>query len=156
MSGISNLADATGAFIEAFSDWRYFGTFTFRRTTSEHVGARQLRRMLRCTAMTVFDDHVAFAIGGGPHELGGWHYHVLFGPCENSRGIPYSGTIARQIEYAWRSSGKLAGHSRVLKYDPMRGAAFYLAQHDEWDLNVACPRRPKCRRSRCILAPTAW
>jgi hypothetical protein len=148
----ARLAQAAGGFLHDLAPWTWWATLTFESDVSHAAAMRAFKRWLRELARDVARVHVAVAWGYGLQGRGVLHFHVLLAPMAG--GLPLTAAACRR---AWRRAHRLAGHARMTRCDPAGGAAWYLAKHAEWDANVACPRRPRCRRARgCVEAPGAW
>lgn len=111
-----SIADAMGAFLSGFT-WTHFVTLTTKLRRSEEVilrifQQRFLRPLARVTQSRI--PHF-YAIEGTLRQNGFPHIHALLGQTET---LPVA-----VIERTWHE-----GFSRVTKYDPAKGAAFYLTK----------------------------
>ena len=141
----------TAEFIRDLAPWHWFATLTFRTEVTADAAHRAFRTWARGVASSA-ETHVTAAWAYEARDVRRvLHFHALLAPHENVNRID-----VRSLSHAWQSyydSGE-ATFSRVYSTE---GAADYLAKHPAWDVNVACPRRPECRRAAgCVKAPGPW
>lgn len=106
---------------------------------------------LRTTAKHA-NEHVPFAFACGMQTNHRFHHHALL-------AVPTTATPigVDWLDFCWRGADRVAHFSRIVRYDPSLGAVRYIAAHQGfWDVNVACPRPPRCRRHNCVEAPGPW
>lgn len=143
----------TAEFIRRRASWLFFGTLTYRDDVRAVEAGHHFRRFLRIVAKH-YGCHVDIAWGEESQERGAQHHHLLLAPRCEGRGPPQ--LSARDLELLWRMSHPCTGLSRFVKYDPGGDAALYVARHEVWDVNVACPRWRTCKRTYCRFAPSPW
>lgn len=148
------VAQAVADWIRRLARWEFYVSLSYKDATSEGPAARHLRAFLRAVAQT-YGVHVDVAIGEEYQERGAYHHHVLIAPRRSESAAASPSLTTRRIELLWRRTHPCTGHARIVRYNPKRGAAWYLARHQNWDVNVACPRLA-CRRARCRVAPSGW
>jgi hypothetical protein len=144
------------AFLRDVASWTWWVTLTFFRSVPRDRARVALRFWLRGVAREV-GDHVKVAWVLEPTRVGVPHAHVLV-------AVPDGKSMGQNgAEALWRRSDPLAGFSRVVRYapgrgcDPRFGAAGYLAEKQDWNVTVACPRRPPCRRKGgCLVLRGPW
>ncbi|HEY1954365.1 MAG TPA: hypothetical protein VGH28_02110 [Polyangiaceae bacterium] len=144
-------------FLRELRAWTWWGTVTFRWQTQRDRARYELRAWLRRIAVDV-DDHVSVAWVIEPTRLGADHAHVLL-------AIPATRSLRRErAEDLWKSGNARGGYIHMVRYapgrrygDPQFGAAGYLAAKTDWNVTVACPRHPPCRRKRgCVQLRGPW
>lgn len=122
------LHEALGSFLEKYP-WSHFHTLTFARESGEEYARREWRRYLRLVQLSAgVPLQWFFGIEHG-ERFGRVHVHALTG---NTERLPRS-----LIAEHWR-----AGFSRILDYEPGKGASHYLAKYvtkemSEWDISDA-------------------
>ncbi len=127
--------------------WDWFVTATFRTEVSTATCLRAVGDYIRAVSRE-HGQHVVCAVGGGEGLLGGRaHAHILMG---SDRALLPRELVVRN----WNCQG--AGSIQVDVYDPNRGAAFYVANHPEFDVYVACPRWQTCRRRNGCVFKLDW
>jgi hypothetical protein len=136
--------------------WHVWATLTFRRVQSEDACWRAFRRWLRTLAKDTVGVHVRYALGAELQDRGVLHFHALLRYSDRPQAWQISRDELRALETDWRMQGRGNGFARVGAYREGCDAESYLLLHAEWDANVACPRRPVCRRTVCIEAPSGW
>jgi hypothetical protein len=140
--------DAVGKLVHGLAPWTWWGTLTFRYAMVEEHAFKIFRRWLRVVAKDIAQRHVpvAWALECGDGLL---HYHVLLAlpSTFDSAGI-------RRVETRWKTLEVNTGNTQFKKYDETKGAAWYLTKTNRWDFNVACSRDRKCRKGRCVAAPS--
>lgn len=145
---------AAAEFVRGLAPWTWWIAVTFTGHVSRNTAHRALRVWLSALARS-HGEHLPVAWALEPSYINGWHAHVLLA-CGGAT------ITAREIEQAWKSAHTRAGIPWLRRYnarhgDPTRGAADYLVKGGEWDVNVACPRPPPCRRrAGCREAPGPW
>lgn len=122
------LHDALGSFLEGYQ-WAHFHTLTFRRESGEEYARREWKRYLRLLTLEAGVPLQWFYGIEHGERFGRVHIHALTG---NTERLPRD-VMAEQ----WR-----AGHSRIVPYEPGRGASHYIAKYvtkemAEWDISGA-------------------
>lgn len=120
------LHEALGTFLETYQ-WSHFHTLTFRRESGEEYARREWQRYLRQVQLSAGVPLQWFYGIEHGERFGRVHVHALTG---NTERVPR--TCLQDI---WR-----AGFSRILDYEPRRGASHYLAKYvtkemSEWDIS---------------------
>lgn len=133
------------------AQWTWWVTLTFRTPVTSETAVKLLRRWLRAVAIELAGAHVPVAWTLEWQSSGRPHFHVLLALVAEVSGDELLRLWTR-IDRAC-CARKLA---RADAFDSSKGAALYMLKGSEWDVNVACPRPPRCRRSRCVKAPSAW
>ena len=138
---------AVGNWAEELADWNLFVTLTFSGSISEKAGLRKFERLVRDLARDI-DHHVHTVYSWGPQQREIIHLHALLG---GGWGEPIFLRPA-DVKNRWR-----AGHSVVRVFERGIGGGQYILGHRRWEVNVACPRHRRCRRSGgCVEAPGPW
>ena len=147
MTSYCALKQAEGGFLNNLYPWTHWATLTLREGISAFAFDASLRRFFKSIAR-VCDDHIPFGYGVGHQLREVLHAHVLL-------VLPTNVTDPDLlVKTQWRGAHHLAGNTDIRVFDGDRGAAWYTVKHRSWDVNVACPRPPRCRRKRgCIEAP---
>jgi hypothetical protein len=144
---------AAGSFIHGIATWTTWATLTFGRPVSDSQADAALVRWLRAVAKQAAREHLR-VVWGVEYQPGGYpHFHVLlaFPPT-----VAHAAVQHRRLAQLWRQSDKATGFSHFRRFDPDQGAAWYVAVHAEWDVQLVCPRRPRCRRKAgCRLTTLA-
>ena len=141
----------TAKFVEQWAPWRCFCTLTFARPVTEAKGHELFREWARYLAKDFYRAHVQIAWAHGPQARGVIHFHALVAPVGHEAPVELAELAA--LRATW-DHGTDVDVQRV--HDP-RGVADYVSRHPSWDANIACDRRPSCRRSRaCTFAPGPW
>lgn len=120
------LHEALGTFLERYQ-WSHFHTLTFRQASGEEYARREwlyYLRQLQSSAGVPLQWFYGIEHG---ERFGRVHVHALTG---NTERLPRS-----LLAEHWR-----AGFSRILDYEPGRGASHYLAKYvtkemSEWDIS---------------------
>lgn len=149
---LPSLRSETGRFIHNFGDWKWWATLTFRDYVSRGSAMRVFRSWLRTLAKLVYRHHLRVAWGFELQDREVWHIHLLLetpGPTSPELEGPH-------LQSVWRAISGICGISKIEPFDTTRGAGWYLSKGTDWDVNVACPRTPRCRRSGCREAPGSW
>lgn len=145
---------AAGRWIGQQAEWKWWATLTFKEPVSDGRATKALNLWLRKLAQAE-DRHFMAAWSLETQVNGRPHFHVLLDhpltTLDSGGASLFNETEVQEIRPEWFSVSWLcadpaAGNARVRKYDPSGGAAFYLVKDGEWDLRVACPRPPECRR----------
>lgn len=148
----AQLVAEVGQWLDGLAPWSWWVTLTFKSEVSEASGLRALKKWFRVVAKKLVRAHVVIAWGYGKQSRGVMHFHCLLSPYQGANR--FNASLA---DLAWKRSHYAAGHTRIERFIPEGGAAKYLADHEAWDANVACPRPPGCRRAHgCVKAPGAW
>jgi hypothetical protein len=138
--------EATGEWLHKFP-WDLFCTPTFRDDeVALPIAAERFELFVRRLARERVKRHLWIAWFADLQRRGVPHFHVLLGTL---KGDP------RRVELVDIDGLWVWGDLRATPFDG-RGAAFYGARgHRLWDVNVACPRPPRCRRpgKGCVHAP---
>ena len=149
------VSTATAIFIRERCEWTWWATFTFGREVTPQRASEVFRRFVRYLAQKVVRAHVHVAWvvdDNGGHV----HLHTLLSLPPDALKV-----TVRGLENVWRVAARgLCGHTHIRKYDEEKGAAEYIAKKTPrrlWGLDIACSRRPRCRRGRgCIRSRSAW
>lgn len=141
------LRAAEKGLIAGFAPWQWFATLTFRDERSDDSAHGAFKRWARCIARDLCRSHVTIAWAYEHQARDVMHYHALLSPHARALNV-----TATQIEGAWPH----AYSAPVEAVFDAEGAAEYLLRHAAWNLNVACDRRPRCRRDVCVIAPGPW
>jgi len=154
VSDVRSRRQIAGEWIAAKAEWTWWATLTFRGSVGEAHAMKTLYGFLHGLAHEA-RRHFRAAWCMESQKRGALHFHALldlpvttidhgaarlFGDPEEYEFSP------TWLEYRWRNTNKAAGNARVQRYDSARAAAFYLVKGGQWDLRVACPRPPSCRR----------
>lgn len=156
------LSVATRNFLANKAPWERFVTLTFAHPVAAVRAHGYFRDWARFLAQNVYRSHLTIAWAHGLQARRVIHFHALVAQLDQEAHVE-----AVQLADAWH---KAPGPDAALLADAWHegpdvdvqevhnadGAAAYLTRHPSWDLNVACDRGPKCRRSRCLLAPGPW
>lgn len=134
---------AVGVFLRDLAPWKLVATLTFEVPTPPTAADAALQRWFRLLAKTELREHVAVAWAHDLQSCGGTHFHVLL---YFTRLAPPAARWAKELWKLWRRATRDAGFTHFRDYDPKLGAAFYLANHAEWDWGVVCSRPRRCRR----------
>lgn len=130
------LREAYGAWLEGL-DWHSFGTFTFRQPRSVRRAGEIFRAFLDAGTARCGEFFAPSVVvwGSEPHKSGDGHIHALL------RWHPWCGLRAEAFACSaeWRAR---YGRVELSKYDPTRGAAYYLTKYvlkdaagsGEWDV----------------------
>jgi hypothetical protein len=137
---------AVGEWLQTFP-WDIFAHPTFRADdVALHVAAERFELFVRRLARERVERHVRISWFVDLQRRGVPHFHVLLGTLEED---------PRRVELADIDGLWVWGGLNAAPFDG-RGATFYGATHHRfWDVNVGCPRPPKCRRpgKGCVHAP---
>lgn len=129
------LIQGTGKFFHDFEPSYWVG-LTYLVPPPRPVALRDLRRWADCLAKLVGEHFpLVYAVEG--QWRGALHFHVLLATPAAAR------LTLRQIVTAWPQKVRWAE-----RYDPTRGAAWYLAEKLIWGIMDACPRHASCRRGQ--------
>ena len=138
------------AFIRSKGPWRTFCHLTFKEEVKLWKAEEIMKAFLRGVAREIVGEHVDYVVVTDVDRGHVRHFHLLLafdGQPEYFRNRAY---------VLWQRSHVLTGFCRFQNYRPGGGAELYMAKHDFWDVNTACPRKNACRRVRCIKAPGRW
>lgn len=151
--GRDRLVRAAVDFVHGFARWNTGATLTYSEPVPVARCTADLRAWLRYVARALVRAHVAVAYVLGPQPGGALHFHVLLAVP----GVPPAGFIPA-LATAWKYVNPRAGFTRIVRLRSPRAAVRYaVAHHASWYVDVACPRRPRCRRrGRCREAPGPW
>ena len=142
------LKRATATFLAGFAPWERFVTLTFSRDVCDAAAHLAFRRWARHVACGLYRSHVNIAWAYGPQARGTLHFHALVAPAELAAAV-----TPAELAAAWHEGPDVTAAAVTAA----AGAADYLTRHPEWNLNVACDRRPCCRRAHgCVIAPGPW
>ena len=139
-------------FLGGYAPWSWWVTLTFGDDVSEHAAARAFRDWCTALARRVVHDHVPVGWAWELQRRGLPAYHALIAVPVESR---FSAALG---DAYWKRTHRAAGVTRIERYVRGRGAPWYVAAHRYWDVNVACPRAPVCRRPGrgCVVARVPW
>ena len=147
--GVS-LQYATGSWLHDRRAWTWWATMTFAKPVGWEKAAAAVRRWAQLLAKQA-RDHVWVA--WATEQAGdGWHVHLLI-------EVPGTSQLPEwALRSAWRHTTLVAGLTRIERFDPAKGGAWYLVKTQGWDINVACPRFRSCKRpgTGCLVAPGSW
>lgn len=120
------LHDALGRFLEGYP-WSHFHTLTFARASGEDYARREWQRYLRELGLSAGAPLQWFYGIEHGERFGRVHVHALTG---NTERLP-----RELMQDTWR-----AGFSRILDYQPGKGASHYVAKYvtkelAEWDIS---------------------
>ena len=141
---------ATGAWLHAHRVWTWWATLTFAKPVGPYGATAAVRLWSQLLAKLVMQHiWVAWAI---EHAGDGHHVHMLLELPESSQVQEWS------LRSTWRRTSLVAGLSRIERFNPAKGGAWYLVKTQGWDTNVACPRFRCCKRpgTGCVEAPGSW
>lgn len=151
------LIGATRDFIRAWVPQpEFYGTLTYRKEVKEDQ-AKKIFREFRRDVAKLYGTHLRVAWGEEYQGRNVFHHHFLVAgiPAETTTALPR--VTAADLCALWKH-----GVSKIEQYDPERsdpyhGAALYLAKHENWDVDVACPRLRACKRKDgCKVARSIW
>lgn len=134
------LNDAMGEWLGGVAPWDVFSTWTFSRPVTVNGAMYMGRKHVRWLQNTAGQPIYAF-VGAEQGNRGGLiHLHALIGNVGHLQ--PFCGV--RQPAGKWGLTCCMlhawpAGIARVLRYDPTKGAAFYVSKYvskelAEWEL----------------------
>lgn len=155
----SEISEAMGEWLGRIAPWDVFATWTFARPVTLYGAMDRARKHARSLEDMAGQPVYAFvAVEEGAGGLA--HLHALIGNVAHLR--PTCGTslpVGRRGERCCLRDAWAYGYARVFKYDPARGARFYVAKHitkalAEWDL-IGLP--PAAQLAFCsVWQPGAW
>lgn len=148
-------------FLSKAAPWEWFVSLTFTRDVSDATALRALREWRSTVAKDVYQGHARIGWVYAPqgrrvHET--LHAHALIAGMEHEADLdngnaaelaaswPNGGVTVRPVQNATKAIDYMLDHTDLEAADIRSG----------WDLDVACDRRNRCRRTRCILAPGPW
>lgn len=141
---------AAGQFIHTFGNWQIFITLTFNQDVSESWAHKRFHEYCRKVAKR-FSEHIDIAWCWGPQASGRIHFHALLKTRLDSLR-----TLSQRDFWGIKWPGNI-------KFDPPRDqekSSCYLArrEHHVWEINVACPKPPPCKRPgvSCSVARNPW
>jgi hypothetical protein len=119
------LADESAAFLERWT-WCWFATLTFRYETHPEKAMKIFHHWINNLNRSIFGcrytrrptEGVIWALALEYQRRDVVHFHALIG------GIPESVSKAYWA-HLWK---KMAGHAKILTYDPTKGARFYVSK----------------------------
>lgn len=128
--GGATFSGAFGNYLASY-EWDHFFTLTTEQPMSPDALGKALRqRFVRCLTRKAGRPLAWFFAAEGRAS---GHHHL--------HGLIYGTSLLtiRAIELSWP-----LGYTRILKYDPSRGAARYVvkdlkARHDDWDVSRRLP-----------------
>ena len=130
---------------------------TFRRDVCDAAAHLAFRRWARTMARDVYRSHLRIGWVYAPQARGVLHVHALVAVAE----LVAVDITAAELGNAWHE-----GSVDVQPVFDRVGAVDYMLSHTAlaaddirrgWNLNVACDRRPCCRRAHgCAIAPGSW
>jgi hypothetical protein len=142
---------AAGEFIAALAPWTWWCSLTFRGALSRDEAQATFKAWLRVVAREAHE-HVWAAWAHGLQAEGRPHFHCLL-------AIRSDAFDESSATLAWWGVDPRAGGTEIRRYRDDGGAAWYQTDphHDEWDVLLACPRRPRCRRAAgCLMGARFW
>lgn len=142
-----SLAQEKADWIRGFAPWEVFGSFSYKYETSEVVAQKHFKKFLGSIAKR-YGVHVSVATGEDYQARDAYHHHFLIAPIRQEAISEIPSVTIRDLEILWQDTHPFTGHARIVRYDPSRGAAYYLAKHQECGITVACPRHLPCRRPK--------
>lgn len=155
-SRVLRLRGEANRFLSEAAPWRHFATLTSAHDLSDSTILAAFRAWAQRLARA-HSAHLSVGFVFAPQARGALHVHALLAPAEPVE----QEIIAPALVAAWP-----LGSATARPIDAPVVAANYLLEHVDltdhdirraWDLNVACPREPRCRRRRsCIRSPGAW
>lgn len=156
--------EETHRYLSTVAPWRYHVTLTHARDVSDRTVLLAFRDWARWVARHVYRRHLRLGWVHAPQARDVLHVHALVALHEADLAAELHDQEheAERLVAAWTR-----GSVRATAITEPCGAAAYLLQHTHltaadirraWDLNVACDRRPSCRRPgrSCLFAPGAW
>ena len=150
--GTQRLIRDTVEFFANKADWNVWGTLTYADFVTFEQSQKDLRCYLRHVAKNIIGEHVPAFWATDPQHRGVPHHHLLLQLPDR-----LDSALTRTLRATWLTTHPRAGFSRFSRVrDPHRRIYYAVATHGYWDFNVACSRRPRCRRSTCIVAPGPW
>ena len=144
----SDEAQAWARWIDERAMKAFWVTGTFAGQVSDRQGHRLFRRYCKRLAK-VIGAHIWVAYGWEPQLRGVVHFHAFIWEHEKPSGRLAKPLLVR----SW------PGNLEVRPYRVGGGAAAYSAGHENFDVQVGCPRHPTCRRARgpaCKVAKVPW
>lgn len=141
------LVQTRADWIRGFAPWEVFGTFSYKYETSEVAAQKHFKKFLGSIAK-LYGVHVSVATGEDYQARGAYHHHFLIAPMREEVITKIPSVTIRDLETLWQDTHSSTGHARIVRYDPSRGAAYYLAKHQDLGITVACPRHLPCRRPK--------
>ncbi len=145
-----NLTEIESNWIHDKYPWQIFAGFDFSKAVSGRVAFERFNGLCRELAQNRIHGHVAVSWFWGVQYWGAPYFHALFYALPHVRENMEALTIG-DFDGLWPW-----GTSKIEIFDDGR-AANYGERHKNFEINVACPRRPRCRRSKgCREAPGPW
>lgn len=154
---VVTLREETQRHLSKAARWAYFATLTHARDASDATVRSAFLEWCRQLARDAYRAHLRIGWVYAPQARDVLHVHALVAPHEAEPVELHAADLA--AAWTW-------GSVDVQPVTEPIGAAAYLLKHTSltahdirrgWDLNVACDRRPCCRRrAACLFAPGAW
>jgi hypothetical protein len=150
------LRAATERFLSEAAPWEWFVSLTFARDVSDNTALRAFREWRRGAACDVYRSHTRIGWVYAPQRSTRLHFHALLAGIDTDDAARTAAERSTRLAGTWRN-----GSVDVLPVHEATGAAEYMLNHTDlsaadirrgWDLDVACDRRPRCRRTRCRFA----
>ena len=135
-------------FLESLGPIHQIGHFTFRfnRSASQATRAFEYFVLSQLSRRTLGHVAVWYFFDDQPHRYPETtHLHAL---------VSYGGEIVPCCDVRRLWTGSQHGSNAVVdQYDPGRFGIVYAANHADWSVYCACPRRRRaCKRGRCPFA----
>lgn len=135
----------------------FFGTFTYDKEVRKEAGTRIFLEYLRKITKRV-GSHFRVAWGAGYQAVRrAYHHHFLIERVPNAGELVPVPVSADDLRNLWAY-----GISKVEPYDVEkgnrdRGAAYYIADHEDTDVWVACTRTKRCKGpDGCKVERSIW
>jgi hypothetical protein len=152
------LVEATAQFFrEKVPSPEFFGTHTFDKEVRKESAVRILLEYFRTVAKRI-GSHFRLAWGGGYQACRrAYHFHFLSSRIPNDAELVSPTVSANDLMEPWRY-----GISKVEPYDfekgnRDRGAFYYVADHEDTDVWVACARTKRCKGpDGCKVERSIW
>ena len=134
-----------------------FGTLTYKKEIRKDLAEKIFYDYRRAIAQH-YNAHFKFAWGEGYQEYRrAYHHHFMMSLIPNASILVLPSEAADDLQLLWTY-----GISEIVSYNPGKGdgdygAAYYLADHANWDVRVACPRNKGCRKTfGCKVERSIW
>ena len=135
----------------------FFGTLTYNKEVRKESATKIFLEYLRKIAKR-FGSHFKVAWGAGyqAHRTA-YHHHFSMSRIPHDAELVPPSVTADDLMELWHY-----GISKVEPYDfekgsRDRGAAYYIADHEDWGVRVACTRHKACRKQfGCKVERSIW
>lgn len=145
--GAARVLQAVTDWVPEFAAWNVFVGLTYREEVSYEACTADLDSLLKHVSRTIVRQHVHAFWVLGSQQRGVLHSHILLAVPE-----PLPVAFATALHTAWLGVNRLAGTVDCQPVYDVAGAVNYaLHGHDEWFLDVFCPRKRRCTRKRSCL-----